>query len=150
MLKESAMKTRTKLFLLAADQDFRLLRSDRSGMTEISHSRADEFADVMSAFSAEQSRSHASGVSFGVNDPGTHESEERRRFARHALAALEREWAGGRDEGIVLVAGPKMLGVLRDLLPKALAGHVTAELPKTLVDVPTHDLPGHFAGLSRV
>ena len=139
------MKARQSLILLAADEDFRLVRGSRSGLTEIGRARAADFADVQTSFAPEQSRGQAAGgVSFGVNDRGTHDAEERRRFARHAIAALETAWAGGKDDGIVLVAGPKMLGVLRDLLPKALAGQVAAELAKDLVKTPLHDLPGHL------
>lgn len=144
------MKARQTLYLLAADQDFRLLRGSRSVFAELVHRRAAEFPDVENAFNSELNRSHATGVSFGITDRGPQEAEERRRFARHALAALEAEWAKGQDDQIVLAAGPKMLGVLRDLMPKALAGKVVADLAKDLLRVPVHDLPGHFDDLPGV
>ncbi|MFN6924933.1 MAG: host attachment protein [Tabrizicola sp.] len=144
------MKARQTLYLLAADQDFRLLRGSRGAFTELAHRRADEFPDVENPFGSEPYRSHATGVSFGTKERGANEEEERRRFARHAVSALEAEWANGNDDGIVLVAGPKMLGVLRDLMPKSLVGKVVAELPKDLVKMPVHDLPGHLADLPGV
>lgn len=144
------MKTHQSLYLLAADQDFRLLRGLGQSLVEISHHRAADFPDVKDHFSFQQSRGHTSGVSFGVNDHGAHEVEERRRFARHAIAALKAEWAHAKDDRIILAAGPKMLGVLRDLMPKALAGKVAADLAKDLVKIPLHDLPSHFADLPTV
>ncbi|MFN6925767.1 MAG: host attachment protein [Tabrizicola sp.] len=148
------MKPRQYLYLLAADQDFRLLRGSRQDLVEISHHRADAFPDVQDVFASERNRGQSPGmshgVSFGLDDSGRHEAEERRRFARHALAALQAEWGQGKDAGIVLVAGPKMLGVLRELMPKGLGAHVTADLAKDLVKVPLHDMPGHLAEVPGV
>lgn len=48
---------------------------------------------------------------------------------------------------LVLVAGPRMLGHLRDALDAHTAALVTAELPKDLQDVPLEDLPHHLAGV---
>jgi protein required for attachment to host cells len=59
---------------------------------------------------------------------------------------LAAEWAKGGYDRIVLVAGPKMLGEIRQDLPRALHAHIAAELHKDLVKIPLHDLPGHFAG----
>jgi protein required for attachment to host cells len=144
------MKPRQDLYLLASDHAFRLLRGRGADLAEIAHHKADDFADVKDKFPASASRGHSSGASFGMIDRGAHEAEERRRLARHALQAVEAEWAKGKDDGIILVAGPKMLGTLRDLVPKALTGQVTAELGKDLVKAPLHDLPGHFQGLAGV
>lgn len=144
------MKAPLTLFLLAADRDFRLLHGTVSELTELVHRKADDFADVHNPFGSEAGRSHSGRVSFANQDRGGPETEERRRLARHAIAALEAEWARGRAERIVLAAGPKMLGELRDALPKALAAHVVAELHKDLVKVPAHDLPPHFDGVPGV
>lgn len=144
------MKARQTLFLFAADKDFRLVRGVRSGWSDVLHRTADAYPDVANPFNSELNRGHASGVSFGTTDRGAQEAEERRRFARHALSALEAQWALGKDDGIALVAGPKMLGTLRELMPKALAGKVVAELAKDLVRVPVHELPEHLADLPGV
>lgn len=151
------MKPPQTLYLLAADRDYRLLRGAGADLTEIVHRNADDFRDVEMGFPSERGRGQSgggagggAGVSFGVSDPGGREAEDRRRLARHALTALEEEWAKGRADRIILAAGPKMLGELRDLLPKALAGHVTADLAKDLIKIPLHDLAGHFKGVSGV
>lgn len=143
------MKPRQTLYLLASDHEFRLLRGRGTELSELAHRRATDFPDVELGFHGEPSRGHASGVSFGVNDRGAHEAEERRRLVRHALEALKAAWDKEQDDGIVMVAGPKTLGALRELMPKALACHVVAELAKNLADVPAHDLPAHFAALPK-
>ena len=143
-LKEAEMKAPQTLFLLAADRDFRLLLGRKSDLAELAHRKADDFADVHNPFGSEPGRSHSAQVSFGNQERGVAEAEDRRRLARHAIAALEAEWARGRAQRVVLVAGPKMLGDLRDALPKALAEHVVAELHKDLVKVPVHELAAHF------
>jgi protein required for attachment to host cells len=152
------MKLPQTLYLLAADRDYRLLRGAGVDLTEIVHRNADDFRDVEMGFPSERGRGQAGGgaggatggVSFGTSDPGGREAEDRRRLARHALSALEAEWAKGRADRIILAAGPKMLGELRDLLPKGLAGHVTADLAKDLIKIPLHDLPSHFKDVSGV
>ena len=144
------MKAPQTLFLLAADRDFRLLHGTTLEVTEIAHRKADDFADVHDPFGSEAGRNHSGHVSFANQDRGGPEAEERRRLARHAIAALEAEWARGRAGRIVLVAGPKMLGELRDALPKGLAAHVVAELHKDLVKVAAHDLPAHLKDVPGV
>lgn len=144
------MKARQNLYLVASEREFRLLRGHAADLRELAHSQADDFPDVKDRFQFEASRGHAASVSFAVNDRGEHEAEARRRLARHAVAALEAEWAKAPADGIILTAGPKMLGAVRDALPKALAGHVLAEIAKTLTDVPVRDLPEHFAAITRV
>jgi protein required for attachment to host cells len=144
------MKARQYLYLIASDQEFRLLRGQATDLGELAHRRAGDFPDVKDRFPSEPSRGHSGTVSYGVNDRGTHEAEERRRLARHVVAALEAEWAKAHYDGILLAAGPKMLGTLRDAMPKALAGQVVAKLAKTLTDIPAHALPDHFAAISKV
>jgi protein required for attachment to host cells len=152
------MKPQQTLYLLAADRDYRLLRGSGADLKEIEHRNADDFRDVEMGFPSQKARgqsgggagSPTGGVSFGVNDPGGREAEDRRRLARYALTALEEEWAKGRAERIILAAGPKMLGELRDLLPKPLAGHVAADLAKDLINIPLHDLPPHFREVTGV
>jgi protein required for attachment to host cells len=60
------------------------------------------------------------------------------------VRALEAEWSKGAADRIVLAAGPKMLGALRDAMPGALAGHIAEELHKDLSDVPAHALAEHL------
>ena len=138
------MKQLQTLYLLAAEREFRLLHADGAALSEVLHRRAADFPDDRVGFAHDAGRGHAHGVSFGNSDSAGQEAEARRRLARHAVQALGGEWAKGAHDRIVLVAGPKMLGHLRDALPKGLAGHVAAELPKDLVQAAIHDLPAHF------
>ncbi len=138
------MKAPRTLFLLAADQNFRLLHASASGLAELGQGKADDFPDVRDHFASQNSRGHTATVSYDVTDRGRHGDEERRRFGHHAAAALGAEWAKGGYDRIVISAGPKMLGVLRDALPRGLAAHVVAELTKDLIKTPLHDLPSHF------
>ena len=144
------MKEIPTLYLLAADQDYRLLRTHGDGLAEIAHRKADDFSDVNYRFPNEQSRNRSVGISFDVNPRGIEDEQERHRFAKHVAAALAAEWARGGHDRIVISAGPKMLGVLRDVLPKALQPHIAAELHKDLVKIPLHDLPSHFKDVSAV
>lgn len=144
------MKAIQTLFLLAADQEFRLLRGQGDALHDLCHRHAADFPDVHDRFASEPSRGHTARVSYGTADRGAQEAEERRRLARHAVAALAEEWARAKDDRIVLVAGPKMLGTLRDLMPKALAGQVAADLAKDLVKVPARDLPDHLRSVPQV
>ena len=140
------MKALQSLYLLASDQEFRLLRGQEVQLEEIGHRRAADFPDVTNVYPAGKSQ----GRAIGANDRGGPDAEERRRFARHVVKALEAEWAKAKDDRIILVAGPKMLGVLRDLMPKALAGQVAVDLAKDLVKLPLQDLPSHLEDVPGV
>jgi protein required for attachment to host cells len=48
----------------------------------------------------------------------------------------------------MIAAAPRLLGELREDLPKALRAAVAVELAKDLVKIPTHDLPAHFDGVA--
>ena len=71
----------------------------------------------------------------------------------HAVAAFARDLAGrlrqaqldGRYDRLVLVAGPKLLGKLRDSLDKHVV--VAATLDKDLAGVPLVELERHLSGL---
>jgi protein required for attachment to host cells len=147
-MTEAKMKVPQTLFLLAADRDFRLLRGTAGSLDELEHRTADDFEDVYDRGTGSPGRNRAATVTFGTTE--LDDREERRRFARHAVAALEAHWSAGKAQRIALVAGPKMLGELRGALPKALAAHVSAELGKDLVKVAVHDLPSHFADVPGV
>lgn len=140
------MKTIPTLYLLAGEDGFRLLHDSGKGLAELSQAKADDFPDVAHEFSSERGRSHTSGVQFtgdGKSDAGI----ERPRLASHAVAALAAEWAKGAHDRMVISAGPKMLGALRDAMPKPLQEKIAAELHKDLMKVAAHDLPSHFNDL---
>jgi protein required for attachment to host cells len=128
------MKPIVTLYLLLNDEDYRLVHTHETGLTEIHHTKAELTAAGVS---------HVSGHS-------PKEGAERTHLAKHAAAVLAAEWAKGSYDRIVIAAGAKMLGEFRHDLPKSLAAHVTAELHKDLIKVPLHDLLGHFAEVPAV
>lgn len=144
------MKQPITLVLLADEAGFALLEGNRSALAEVARRSADEFADVAHGFGIEKGRNHAGpggGISFGNVERSTQGEVERTRLARHAVAALSGAWAGGRHDRILISAGPKMLGALREALPDALRPHIAAEAHKDLMRVAPHDLPGQLDGL---
>ncbi len=140
------MKPISYLYLLAGDQDFRLLCTHGNGLAEISARNAEAFPNVAHDIRGGKSLSHAGGAGFEVDAHSTKVEVGRGRFAKHVAAALAVEWAKGTYDRIVIASGPKMLGEIRHDLPKDLHAHVAAELHKDLIKVPLHDLPSHFAG----
>jgi protein required for attachment to host cells len=146
-----AMKPLVTLYCIADEAGFRLLRGRGSEVEELLMASTEAFADVDYEFpNSGRNRSGRQGeVSFGHGR--TTEAEiERPRLAKHVIRALEAEWAKGQADRIVLAAGPKMLGALRDAMPDGLAGHVAAEVAKDLSDVPAHELMPHLPGLPQV
>jgi protein required for attachment to host cells len=144
------MKPVITLFCIADEAGFRLLRGHDESLEEVLNASAEAFDDVDYEFAKTGgNRAGRGDTSFGHATRSEAEIE-RPRLARHVVRALETEWSKGVADRIVLAAGPKMLGALRDALPKALAGHVAAELAKDLSDVPARELHRHFAGLSRI
>lgn len=141
------MKTIPTLYLLAGEDGFRLLHDAGKGLAELSQAKADDFPDVAHDFSSERGRSHTAGVQF-TGDGGKSDAEiERPRLAQHAVAALAAEWDKGAHDRMVISAGPKMLGALRDAMPKQVQEKIAAELHKDLMKVAAHDLPSHFKDL---
>ena len=142
------MKPVVTLYCIADEAGFRLVRAKGAEMEELLNASAEAFDDVEYEF-AKGGRNRAGAASFG-HDTKSAAEIERPRLARHVVRALEAEWSRGSADRIVLVAGPKMLGALRDALPGALKAHVAAELAKDLSAVPVHALAEHFASVSKV
>ena len=144
------MTPRVTLFCIADDAGFRLLLGKGSDVHEVLHRSAKDFDDVSHEFhSSGRGRAGAAHTSFG-HDSSSKAEIERPRFARHVVQALAAEWAKGTADRIVLAAGPKMLGALRDALPQSLTGHIAAELAKDLSDVLPKDLLQHMPDLPQV
>ena len=55
-----------------------------------------------------------------------------------------------RFDKLVLVAAPKTLGDLRDLLPDPVKAKVVAEIDKDLTKVPLHELPKHLDSVLKL
>lgn len=138
------MKTADTLYCIADDHSYRLLRGNGQRMDLVLAASSDDFADVAQA-PTEPGRNRSGGISFG------HETRrpveiERPRLAKRIVAALEAEWQKGGAGRIVLVAGPKMLGALRQAMPKTLEAEIAQEIDKDLSDIPDHALAAHLAG----
>jgi protein required for attachment to host cells len=142
------MKPVVTLYCIADEAGFRLLRGTGPRIEELLTASAEAFDDVEYEFS-KGGRNRAGTASFG-HDTKSAAEIERPRLARHVIRALEAEWAAGRADRIVLAAGPKMLGALRDVLPEALKAQIAAELPKDLSSVPAHELADHLSSVSKV
>jgi protein required for attachment to host cells len=145
-----AMKPVVTLYCIADEAGFRLLRGIGSEIEELLKADADAFDDVGYEFpKSGRNRAGRGDTSFG-HETQTAAEIERPRLARHVIRALEAEWARATCDRIVVVAGPKMLGALRDAMPDALAKHVAADLAKDLSDVAAHDLYQHLQAVSKV
>src|SRR5918995_970168 len=64
--------------------------------------------------------------------------------ARGLSDHLEKAANQHRFDRLVLVAAPKALGDLRELLPKTVHGKIVAEIDKDLTNVPTRELGKHL------
>lgn len=144
------MKPVVTLYCIADEAGFRLLRGKGAEIEEVLHASAEAFDDVEHEFGARgRNRAGTGATGFG-HDTRSAAEIERPRLAKHVVRALEAEWQKGAADRIVLAAGPKMLGALRDAMPGKLAGHVAAELAKDLSDVPVHALYPHVEGVTKV
>lgn len=141
------MKPVTTLYCIADEAGFRLVRGKGAELEELLNASAEAFEDVAYAFT-KAGRNRTGATSFG-HDTKSAAEIERPRLAKHVVRALEAEWSKGSADRIVLTAGPKMLGALRDALPQGLKAHVAAELPKDLSDVPVHALADHLSSVSK-
>jgi protein required for attachment to host cells len=69
---------------------------------------------------------------------------EEERFARKIVTVLDQAARRQRFDRLVLVAPPKLMGMLRGLLPPNLMDKVGGELTKDLTKIPSHELPEHL------
>ncbi len=137
------MKPAKTLYCIADEASFRLLRGSGDDLEELCSVQASDLPGV-EHHSSNAGRNHSgSGTSFG-HSTGSDAEIERPRLAKQVVSALQAEWDKQLADSIFLAAGPKMLGALRDAIPKALAAHVAVELPKDLSKVPPHTLASHF------
>lgn len=145
------MKKLRSLYLIASEAEFRLVQTHEPDLLEITHKASTNFSDVAYSYPSEQSHNHGGPGAPGFNTgaPANRVEQERIRFARHIVAALEAEWAKGTHDRIIICAGPKMLGELRDVLSKDLLPHIAKELHKDLMKVPMHQLAAHFVEVTE-
>lgn len=84
---------------------------------------------------------HATG---GERTPRRHEAES---FAARIASELERAHRAGDFDGVVVMAGPMFLGLLRSALPADLRKAVLAEVPKDLIGLPVSAVGSHLPEL---
>jgi protein required for attachment to host cells len=70
--------------------------------------------------------------------------EAERRFANRVVHGLDRRFDHGEFDNLILIAGPRTLGDLRDFLPKRLAAILKAELARDLTHLTNADLKQHL------
>jgi protein required for attachment to host cells len=71
-------------------------------------------------------------------------------FARELAERLEDAVHEGRFDRLVLVAAPKTLGDLRELLPAPVKARVVAEIDKDLTHVPARELRKHLGSVLKL
>jgi protein required for attachment to host cells len=144
------MKPVVTLYCIADEAGFRLLRGKGAEVEEVLQASAEAFDDVNYEFASRGRNRAGDGVTSFGHDTKSAAEYERPRLAKHVVRALEAEWAKASADRIIVAAGPKMLGALRDAMPGQLAGHVAAELSKDLSDVPAHALYDHLKDVKQV
>jgi protein required for attachment to host cells len=90
----------------------------------------------------QQSVGHARS---GYEQTDWHEQEERR-FLKKLALDLERAVLAGETKGVIVVAPPRALGVLREAYPPHLKAALRGEISKDLVKLPVHEIEAHLAG----
>lgn len=68
-----------------------------------------------------------------------------RRFLEHAAAALDKARAQDEFKSLVIVAPPRALAELRDILSDTVKASVVGELDRDLVHLPVAEIAGHLA-----
>lgn len=146
-IPEGTMKPTRTLFMLASEKELRFFENDGvgKGIYQIDDDKiADDLPPGYSDREGLEQAAPGQAVS-GFEPPTAIADVTRDAAARDAIRHLEKVWASGRFDRIILTAEPQLLGDLRAHLPEALAGAIYAELPKDLVHVPTDDLAKHFS-----
>jgi protein required for attachment to host cells len=149
--EETIMKSQQTLIIVAAEQDMRLFRQvgTNKALTEVLHLKAEEMKDVAVEFTAGRGRAQGGragggGPAHGLNDAHPQAEIERGRFATHAVEVAAKEWGTGGYDRAILVAGPKMLGAMREDMPDTLRDAIVTELGKDLVNFSPKDIADHL------
>jgi len=115
----------------------------------------DEVAHAQGRKKSSELESDAPGMSSSRTGTGRHPMPKEETAHDHVAAAFARDLAGRLDagrkdnrlEGIVLVAEPRFLGMLRGALHAQTAALVDASINKDLANAPAHELPRHLEGV---
>lgn len=117
-IAKGATDDATELVLHAQHKDLREIMSDKPGRS---------FSSVGSGRSAMEYAS----------DPV---KDAKKAFVEEATALLHRHFSRNEFTQLAIVAGPEMLGLLRDGLPADLQHALKVEMPKNLLHETPHDL----------
>ena len=144
------MKPIRTLVLVAGEESARFFMNEGAGkgLSALCDLSISQFADANVDYSdrpGRQTGGPGNMARHGFDPHDTVDEQERARFAKRVAEALDQEWAQAKPDRLVVAAPAKMLGLLRDLIKGAPAAALHADMAKDLVNVPVHDLPGHFA-----
>lgn len=135
--------------VVAADGRARIFESrGRSGHLE----EIFDLANPTARLPARSIDAQAPGRSFDRVGSGRHSMEPRsepraiarERFAGEIAETLRDGWQEGRFDNLYVIAEPKMLGVLRDILDPTLRKHLAGEVPGNLVTEPVDTIRAHL------
>lgn len=153
----------TTWILIADGAKARVMQYDRKNRTLAPATPGEFFGSTAQSKEIASDREGRSFDSAGRGQPadvggyGRHAMEPRTDPQRYAEYAFARELAHHLQEGanrrrfdrLVLVAAPKTLGDLREILPDTVKKMVVAEVDKDLTNVPERDLPKHLRDVLR-
>lgn len=146
------MKAVKTLILLVNDKEARMLKNDGvgKGLHQLEHIERDAAlgAEIAYADGPGRSQGGSGGARHGMEPSTSEVRQNRERFAAHVLDAAEAHWAKGGYDRLVVAAPAKMLGAVRERMPRALADKMQGDLAKDLLHTPVADLPGHFGDMA--
>ncbi len=146
------MKPVRTLVLLANEREARLLENDGvgKGLRQLRHVDRTALSGEDIAYAERPGRSQAApgGAHHAMEPPTSEIRQNRERFAADLTGLLEATWRKSGHDRLIVAAPPKMLGALRDRMPKPLAEALTGDIAKDLLHTPLDELPGHFGDLA--
>jgi protein required for attachment to host cells len=93
---------------------------------------------------------HASAHKGALHQSGAPSDEAEHRFAKELVRMLERGLAEESFRHLVLVAPPKLLGILRENLSRGLSERLNASEHKDYAQLPDHELEKRVRELVRI
>lgn len=144
------MRSPTTWVVVADGARARILSGDpakgglESVMPELVGRGREKGADLMADRPGRSLDSSQVGNRHAMEPPTDPKEVEKQRFARELASTLEAADKEGRFDRLLLVAPPKMLGELRDILSQKIKEKIYKEVDKDLTWVSVHELPGHL------
>lgn len=127
-------------WILVADEARARLLEDAGGplneLRDFVHGESRAKAGEMAGERLSRTHDRAGAARHAIEPHTSSEAIEARRFAQELAAALDEGRGAGRFERLVLFAPPRFLGLLREVLPTAVARCVAAEVGKDVVAEP--------------